>query len=162
MRQTRTFVETDLAAVKALVDRTIDVSYAGIYPPAVIRFFKEYHRQECILADAQMGHTLVIEEDGVLLATGTLLGTNVRRMFVDPDVQGRGLGFALLTSIEEYACRVGLTALDLSSSLPARDFYLHYGYRIDSEEAISLPDGGQLRFYAMSKALAALLARKEQ
>ena len=153
MSQTRTFVTADLVAVKALVDRTIDVSYAGVYPPAVITFFKEYHCRECILADAQAGHTLVIEEDGALLATGTLLGTNVRRMFVDPAMQGRGLGFALLTSLEKYACRVGLTALDLSSSLPARDFYLHHGYRIVNEEAILLPNGEQLRFYAMSKAL---------
>lgn len=153
MRLTRSFVETDVAAVKALVDRTIDVSYAGIYPPTAIAFFKDYHRRECILADAQAGYTLVVQEGGALIATGTLLATNVRRMFVDPAMQGRGLGLGLLTSLEEYACRVGLTVLDLSASLPARDFYLHRGYRIESEEAILLPDGEQLRFYAMSKAL---------
>lgn len=93
------------------------------------------------------------EENGALLATGTLLGTNVRRMFVDPSAQGRGLGQALLSRIEEHACVLDLTALDLSSSLPARDFYLHHGYSIDSEETISLPGGEVLRFYAMSKTL---------
>ena len=150
---TRNFVETDLDAVKALVDRTIDVSYAGVYPPAAIAFFKEYHHRECILADAQRGYTLVIEQDGALRATGTLLGTNVRRMFVDPAMQGHGMGQALLTSLEQYARHHGLTTLDLSGSLPARDFYLHHGYRIDREEALVLPDGEMLRFYAMSKTL---------
>lgn len=150
---TRSFVETDLAAVKALVDRTIDISYACVYPPAAIAFFKDYHSPENILADAKMGHTLVIEEDGSLLATGTLLGTNVRRMFVDPAAQGHGLGDALLTSLEKHARLLGLATLDLSGSLPARDFYLHRGYRIDREEALALPDGETLRFYAMSKTL---------
>jgi GNAT superfamily N-acetyltransferase len=153
MRLTRAFAESDLAAVKALVDRTIDVSYAGIYPPAAITFFKEYHSSECILADAQTGYALVIEENGALVATGALLGTNVRRMLVDPAMQGCGLGSALLSSLEEHACHANLTALDLSASLPARDFYLHRGYGIVSEEAILLPEGDKLRFYAMSKAL---------
>jgi hypothetical protein len=52
---TCSFVETDLAALKALVDRTIDISYAGVYPSAVIKFFREYHHRENILADAQAG-----------------------------------------------------------------------------------------------------------
>lgn len=153
MLLTRPFVAADLDAVKALVDHTIDVSYADAYQPAAIAFFKEYHSRECIMGDAQAGHTLVIEEDGALIATGTLLGTNVRRMFVDPTAQGRGLGQALLSSLEEHARVLGLTALDLSSSLPAHRFYLHRGYATDSEEVIPLPGGEVLRFYAMSKML---------
>ena len=155
MLVTRAFVEADLDAVKALVDRTIDVSYAGVYPPAVIAFFKEYHSRDCILDDAQAGHTLVVEEDGTLIATGTLLGTNVRRMFVDPAAQGRGLGNMLLSSLEEHARTLGLTTLDLSASLPAHRFYLNRGYNTDSEEAPPLPGGELLHYYAMSKALAA-------
>ena len=147
------FAEADLAAVKALVDHTIDVSYVDVYQPAAIAFFKEYHSRECILGDAQVGHTLVIKEEGALIATGTLLGTNVRRMFVDPTAQGRGLGQALLSSMEEYACTLGLTALDLSSSLPAYHFYLRRGYTTDSEETILLANGEVLHFYAMSKML---------
>lgn len=53
MLLTRAFAEADLAGVKALVDRTIDVSYADVYPPAAIAFFKEYHSWECILSDAR-------------------------------------------------------------------------------------------------------------
>lgn len=150
---TRLFFEPDLVAVKALVDRTIDVSYAGVYPPAAIAFFKDYHCCENILDDARAGHTLVIEENGILLATGTLLGTNVRRMFVDPAAQGRGLGQALILRLEEHARVLGLTELDLSSSLPSHDFYLHSDYITDREEALSLPGGEMLRFYAMSKTL---------
>lgn len=149
----RTFIYTDLATVKNLVYRTIDVSYSGCYPETAIVFFKEYHGEECILADALEGRTLILEESGAILATGTLLGTNIRRMFVDPAQQGRGLGSVLLAHLEEHACHVGLTKLDLSASLPARDFYLRRGYSIVSEEAISLPGGEELHYYAMSKVL---------
>jgi len=151
---TRAFVEGDLAGVKALVDRTIDASYTGTYPPGAIAFFKDYHSLECILNDARAGLTLVVEEDGKLIATGTLLGTNVRRMFVDPAQRGRGLGCALLSSLERHARALGLTALDLSASLPAHGFYLHYGYNTDSEECDVVTGGDMLRYYEMSKKLA--------
>ena len=154
MLVTRSFTEPDLDAVKSLVDRTIDVSYSGVYPPAAIAFFKEYHSLESILNDAREGHTLVVEEEGVVIATGTLLGTNVRRMFVDAAAQSRGLGRALLSRLEEHGRSLGLVALDLSSSLPAYHFYLNSGYNTDSEERTPVPGGEVLRFYAMSKALA--------
>lgn len=149
----RLFTEDDLGTVKTLVDRTIDACYTGVYPPAAVAFFKEYHSLECILDDARAGHTLVIEEDGALIATGTLLGTNVRRMFVDPAAQGRGLGHTLLTHLEAHARTLGLTTLDLSSSLPAHSFYLRHGYITDSEECTPLPSGEVLRYYAMRKRL---------
>jgi GNAT superfamily N-acetyltransferase len=108
MYQTRSFTESDCAAVKALVDRTIESSYLGVYPPSAVTFFKDYHSLESILGDAHAGSTLVIEKEGSLRATGTLLGTNVRRMFVDPGMQGRGLGHLLLTKLESRrrACKV--------------------------------------------------------
>lgn len=149
----RSFAEADLTAVKALIDRTIDASYTGVYSPEAIAFFKEYHSPQCILSDARAGHTLVIEDEGKLVATGTLLRTNVRRMFVDPAAQGHGLGHKLLLTLEEHARVLGLTTLDLSSSLPAHRFYLHHGYATDSEECDPLPGGGTLRYYAMSKML---------
>jgi GNAT superfamily N-acetyltransferase len=151
--QVRRFVEADLGDVKRLVDDTIDASYAGAYSPAAIAFFKEYHSRQAILDDAAAGYTLVVENDGVLLATGTLIGTNVRRMFVSPSEQSHGLGNKLLSGLEEHARTLGLAALDLSSSIPALGFYLHHGYRIESEESISLPGGDTLPYYAMSKTL---------
>lgn len=153
MHLTRPFVEPDLAALKALVDRTIEACYTPMYPPAAVAFFKEHHSEDAILADARAGHTLVIAEGKALLATGTLLGTTIRRMFVDPARQGQGLGGALLNNLEEYARGAGLAELDLHASLPARDFYLRHGYELLSEEAMPLPDSEELRFYAMRKVL---------
>lgn len=153
MPPTRRFIEADLDPLKTLVDRTLDVSYADFYPPEAIAFFKDYHSSENILNDAAAGHTLVIEDGSKLIATGTLLQTNVRRMFVDPAAQGHGLGHALLSKLEEHAVTLGLTILDVSSSLPAHPFYLRHGYVTDSEEAIRLPGGEVLRYYAMSKTL---------
>jgi len=39
----RTFQADDLAEVSALIHRTIDVSYAGVYPPRAIAHFHEHH-----------------------------------------------------------------------------------------------------------------------
>jgi hypothetical protein len=47
---------TDLAAVYALVQSTIEVSYAGVYPPEAIEFFKNHHSQENIMKDIERGY----------------------------------------------------------------------------------------------------------
>lgn len=151
----RQFRDADTEALKVLIDTTIDACYTGVYPPAAVSFFKKYHSLECIAEDARAGYTIVVEANGDVIATGTLLGTNVRRMFVSPTAQGRGLGHMMLTRLEQYARETGLTRLDLDASLPAHGFYIRHGYVTDSEGSHTLPHGEELRYYAMSKSLTA-------
>jgi len=149
----RIFREDDLTAICQLVSETIDCSYEGVYPGNAIAFFKDYHSPENILSDARSGLTLVAHLDGELVATGTLLGTNVRRVFVRPDRQGRGIGGILMHRLEEEATSLEILALDLSSSLPAKEFYLALRYEIVSEENTDEGGGETLRYFEMAKRL---------
>jgi hypothetical protein len=60
----RPLEKADLTAVYDLVQATIKISYADIYPPEAIEFFKNYHSRENILKDLQAAYIVVAESDG--------------------------------------------------------------------------------------------------
>lgn len=145
--------ESDLKQVCQLVSDTINTSYAVVYPPRVIDFFHQYHERAVVIADAASGHTIVVRSGERLVATGTRIGTNVRRVFVRPDWQRRGIGQMMMTELEAVALAAGVERLDLSASLPAKDFYLRLGYEIVSEEDYEVAPGQHLEYYEMAKEL---------
>ena len=150
---TRRFEESDLDEVCELVRETVDTSYAAVYPPRVVDFFHQYHEREIVVSDAAGGHTIVIRSDGTLVATGTRIGTTVRRVFVSVDWQRRGIGRLVMAELEQAAAADGIERLDLSASLPAKDFYLRLGYEIVSEEDYEVAPGQHLEYYEMAKDL---------
>lgn len=147
----RRFVPGDLQAVKTLIDLTIDRCYTGVYPGEAIRFFLDYHRLENIARDAETSYTLVLEEDGEIIGTGTLVAADIRRVFIHPDRQGGGRGRATMRALEEEAAAKGLREVGLSASLVAKRFYDALGYVTASEEFMPLPGGEVLHYYEMRK-----------
>jgi hypothetical protein len=79
----RKFELVDLASLYELIQHTIDTAYPGVYPAEAIAFFKNYHSNGHIIDDAVQGGTLVADYHGVLAGTATLVGSNIRRMFVN-------------------------------------------------------------------------------
>lgn len=149
----RRFRESELAEVCELVRETINTSYAAVYPPRVVDFFHQYHERAVVLSDAASGHTIVVHSGGKLVATGTRAGTTVRRVFVRGAWQRRGIGQMMMAELEAAALAEGIARLDLSASLPAKEFYLRLGYEIVSEEDYEVAPGQHLEYYEMAKAL---------
>ncbi len=149
----RKFHPDDLEQVGRLVVKTIDTCYPQFYSPRAIEFFKEYHSAKNILRDAADGLTLVAEEGGTILATGTLFGTNIRRVFVDPACQRNGLGRRIMAELEAGAVRRGLKFVDLDSSLFARRFYLSQDYLVLKDSALQLSPADSLGYTKMAKRL---------
>jgi GNAT superfamily N-acetyltransferase len=136
--QIREFGKEDLPSVYRLVQNTIDISYHEAYPIEAIEFFKDHHSKKNILNDA---------------ATGTLLGTNVRRVFVSPVHQHRGIGQLIAQELERKASLDKLVALDLASSLVARQFWESLGFVMQREDYVPVWNGQKLLFYRMAKTL---------
>ena len=149
----RRFQASDLDEVCELVRETIDTSYAAVYPPRVIEFFHQYHERTVVISDAASGHTIVVRSGGKLVATGTRAGTTVRRVFVRVDWQRRGIGQKMMAELEAGALAAGIERLDLSASLPAKEFYLRLDYKIVSEEDYEVSPGQHLEYYEMAKEL---------
>jgi len=149
----RPFRPSDLKAVLALIRRTIAISYADCYPASARRFFRKWHPPRSILKDAAAGTVVVLEHNGRIVATGTLVGDEVGRVFVEPDLQHRGLGRRIMARLEQRAIQLGLKRLELHASLPARAFYDSLGYRCKDIGALEMPDGQRLCYYRMTRNL---------
>jgi GNAT superfamily N-acetyltransferase len=142
----------DLADVKRLIDRTIGISYPGMYPQEAIDYFLSYHTAEHILEDAERGCTLVLETDQIT-GTGTLLGSTIKRVFVNPSCHRRGFGTLLMQALENEALCRGIGKVDLSASLPSKLFYDTLGYGTECEAYIPVQNGKHLKYYEMVKDL---------
>jgi GNAT superfamily N-acetyltransferase len=143
----------DLEAVYALVQTTIKVSYADVYPPEAIEFFKNHHSKENILQDLERGYIVVAESGGLLLGTGTIIGTSIRRIFINPEYQHHGIGKSIAEKLERKARANGLVKLDLSASLKSRKFWEAMGFVANGEFALPVASGQKLIFYEMVKTL---------
>lgn len=149
----RPFEDADVVPLRRLICETIDISYAPVYPPKALDFFKAFHAEEKIRERAQRGTVLVAEEDGDLIATGSLLEVEIFAVFVHPARQGRGLGRALMERLEGDARTAGVTESVLSVSLPSKRFYEGLGYEIIEERSRDLGDGQRLDFWKATKRL---------
>ena len=143
----------DLAEVSALVQRTMDASYAGVYPPLAIAHFHEHHAEETIAAEAESGAMVVAERDGRIVATGALVGNEISRVYVEPELQGQGIGRAIMAALEARAREEGLTGVVLYASVVAKPFYDQLGYVVGEVGESDCGEGQMLRWYRMSKRL---------
>jgi hypothetical protein len=87
----REFRASDLVAVSRLIHHTIDVSYSPVYPVQAIRFFKDFHSEAEIIERHQNGEILILEKDGKVIGTGSLVGTDILGVFFTPGFNIRGM-----------------------------------------------------------------------
>ncbi len=149
----REFRGTDLFSVKSLVHRTIAICYPGHYCMEAVRFFANYHNEQAILRDAQEGNTLVLDRAGRIFGTGTLVGDEIKRVFVEPAMQKHGLGRLIMRQMEEKAASLGIGTIRLDASLPAKPFYDGLGYATIEVASLTVENGRRLDFFRMQKAL---------
>jgi putative acetyltransferase len=120
----------DVPAISALVQHTVRISNGRDYPPQAV---------ELIVADfapAKVGQRMgerdvfVCQKGGRIVGTIALGADRLRSLFVDPEQQQAGIGARLVAHLEAHARKVGVSELNLSSSLTARGFYERLGYRL--------------------------------
>ena len=151
--QIREFNKEDLGSVYRLIQHTIDTSYHEAYPREAIEFFKDYHSKEHILDDAATGYTVVAECNYEVLGTGTLLGINIRRVFVSPLHQNKGIGKLIVWELERKASLEKITTLDLEASLVSRQFWESLGFVVEREDYVPVRNNQNLSYYKMVKTL---------
>jgi len=149
----REFRKADLSALKTLVHKTITTCYPGHYGPEAVHFFIDYHNEEAILRDAEQGHTIMLDKASRILGTGTLVGDEIKRVFVDPVFQKQGFGRRIMQYLEGAAARTGIGVVKLDASLPSKAFYDRLGYVTVGPAFLPVENGQRLDFFKMQKAL---------
>ena len=149
----REFRPGDLPVVYELLMKTADISFQGVYAPSAIRHCKEHNAREQILADAREGYTVVLESDGRIIGTGTLVDDKIARVYVNPPDQGCGLGKRIMDLLEQRARADSREQLFLHSTIVAKRFYESLGYHIEAEKSSEMEDGQPLKYFDMVKHL---------
>jgi len=149
----REFQEIDLIFVNQLIYRVIDKCYSDVYSPIEIQFFKEFHSTEKIMQRSKDGTILVVEKDGCIIATGTIVRNVVLGVFVHPKFQYQGYGKSLMFEIERIAIKNGYKEVNLGVSLPAKKFYEDLGYEIVEKCEGNLGNEQYLNFWKAKKIL---------
>lgn len=149
----REFDQSDLPAVYRLVQNTIEEVYKDVYPVEAIEFFRCYHSRDNITNDAAAGYTIVAVCGDETIGTATLLGSNMRRVFIKPSHQHKGIGKLLVDNIERKASLEQLTMIDLDASIVSRSFWESLGFLVQTEEHMPVENNKELVYFRMFKRL---------
>jgi GNAT superfamily N-acetyltransferase len=147
---------SELSIVRELILRTIDLSYSAVYPPRAVQFFKDFHSEENILQRCRDGGILIVEKDGRIIGTGSLVGAEILGVFILPELQSQGHGSSLMHALERRAVDFGINEVRLSISLPSRKFYESLGYEVIGNHSFDVGEGQKLDYWNAHKALKSL------
>jgi citrate lyase synthetase len=149
----RKYRKKDLERLKSIVHTTINKSYTGIYPEEAIEYFLNLHSEENMEIDIPKGHTFMLELEDKVIASGSIVENEIKRVFVLPKYQGRGFGRKIMTKLEETALKNEFHRVKLCASLPSKDFYLSLGYKIIRFTNFLVNNNKKLGYYDMEKYL---------
>lgn len=147
--QIRRFTEADADAVSELIVRTMRTSNAADYPEELLARVIERQRPEDVRFRASWTHFYVAEEAGQIIGCGAIgpywgseTESSLFSFFVDPTVQRRGVGRAIMETLEtdEYFLRA--ERVEIPASITGLPFYLAMGYAY--KNGIAEPDEERL------------------
>lgn len=125
----RTAQAADAEGISQVILAALHSSNARDYPADVIARVASNFTPDAVLALLQRRIVLVAVQDKVVVATAALDANVVRSVFVNPALQGQGIGRLLMIEIELRAREAGVTVLSVPSSLTAEPFYTKLGFQ---------------------------------
>ena len=145
--------ETDLISVRKLIHKTIESCYTAYYEDRPIHFIKEFYNNENITEHADHGYMLVYFVDGKLVGTGALIKHRINSLFIDPTIQGRGIGKRIMYSLLCEAEKQNIKVLELQCPPGAMTFFQKLGFQVISEEVVWVESIYPMTMYSMEKRL---------
>ena len=120
----------DVPALSDLIQRTVRLSNAGDYAAPVVELIAANATPDKVAQRLAERDVFVCLDGSAIVGTIGLGGDRLRSLFVEPGLQGRGIGAGLVAHLEAHARQAGVAELLLSSSITARGFYERLGYRL--------------------------------
>ncbi|CAM3118029.1 GNAT family N-acetyltransferase [Pseudomonas gessardii] len=119
---------TDAEGISQVILAALHSSNAGDYPADVIARVASNFTPQAVLHLLTRRTVLVAIREQLIVATAALDANVVRSVFVNPALQGQGIGRQLMVDIEQRAREAGVTVLSVPSSLTAEPFYTKLGF----------------------------------
>ena len=118
----------DAEGISQVILAALHSSNARDYPAQVIARVAGNFTPEAVLGLLTRRVVLVAVQGEEIVATAALDVNVVRSVFVNPALQGRGIGRMLMIEVELRAREAGVTVLSVPSSLTAEPFYTRLGF----------------------------------
>lgn len=128
----RRFQMGDEDALSVLIRRTLrEVNYTS--PKSELDYLIPHYSPETMVELSRTGHTYVLEEDGQIVGSGTVLPdgaseAEIVAAFLVPESIGKGYGRKLFEALEADELAVKAERVWLTSSDMALGFYEHMGW----------------------------------
>ena len=150
----RRFQESDAAAVSELIRTTLQITNSRDYPPEIIDALIERETPDHILQRASWTHFYVAEADSEIIGSGAIGPywdrqdeSSLFTIFVRPDCQGKGVGKAIVETLERDPFALRAKRIEIPASITGLPFYLKMGYSY--KNGIAEPD--EERLYRLEK-----------
>lgn len=131
----RRFTEQDAKAVSELIIRTIRISNVRDYPTELMEELVRTETPEHVLQRASWTHFYVAEEEGKIIGCGAIGSywgkedeSSLFTIFVDPDCQGKGVGRAIVGTLEQDEFALRARRIEIPASITGLPFYQKMGY----------------------------------
>ena len=128
----RRFQKGDAEILSVMIRRTLrEVNYTS--PKSELDYLIPHYSPETMAELAETGHTYVLEEDGQIVGSGTVLPdgeteAEIVAAFLAPESIGKGYGRALFEALEADELAAKAQRVWLTSSDMALGFYEHMGW----------------------------------
>ena len=132
----------DAKAVSELIITTIRISNIGDYPAEMMEELVKTQTPENILQRASWTHFYVAEEDGTVIGCGAIGPywgkedeSSLFSIFVHPDHQGKGVGRAIVETLEKDEFALRARRIEIPASITGLPFYRKMGYTFKDGKA---------------------------
>ena len=141
----RRIEESDAGSVSELIRRTISISNKKDYPEDLMDQLIAIETPEHVLERASWTHFYVVLEGEDIIGCGAIGPywgkedeSSLFTIFVDPDCQGKGIGRAIMETLENDEYFLRAKRIEIPASITGVPFYLKMGYHY--KDGISEPD----------------------
>ncbi len=143
--------ESDIPELRKMIQFTCEECFKLYYPQSIIQKTIKALDEEGIKKRASWTHFYVIKDEGKIIGCGAIgpywgseTESSLFTIFVDPAMQGKGIGKQIIKTLEQDEYFVRAKRIEIPASLFAIPFYLKMGYKHKNGELIFEDDNIKL------------------
>lgn len=148
MEEIRKATKEDKESIVKLVRETMSEVYPNYYPAGAVELFLSYQTKDNMIRDIQNGIVYVLENEGMIIGTGTIKENRVCRLVVKTNQQEKGYGTKLIEYIEKQIL-LNYETVILEASLPACELYRKRGYMTMEYKKLQAENGDYICYPLM-------------